>query len=79
MFEVSCLKSNKGLFLFQGLGTDEETLIELLCSRSNEELLEIKKIYQECKSKTSQAPSIRQKRCVPSMSLKEKYVRELSD
>lgn len=35
--------------LFQGLGTDEETLIEILCSRSNNELVEIKKVYRECK------------------------------
>lgn len=34
---------------FQGLGTDEETLIEILCSRSNDELVEIKKVYKECK------------------------------
>ncbi|XP_072517148.1 annexin A2b [Salminus brasiliensis] len=31
----------------KGLGTDEESLIELVCSRSNEELVEIKKVYRE--------------------------------
>ncbi|XP_037538839.1 annexin A2-A [Nematolebias whitei] len=31
----------------QGLGTDEDTLIELLCSRSNKELVEIKAVYKE--------------------------------
>uniref|UniRef100_A0A674P4F2 Annexin n=1 Tax=Takifugu rubripes TaxID=31033 RepID=A0A674P4F2_TAKRU len=30
-----------------GLGTDEETLIEIICSRNNEELTEIKKFYRE--------------------------------
>lgn len=36
---------------FQGLGTDEETLIELLCSRSNSELVQIKSVYKDCESK----------------------------
>lgn len=31
----------------KGLGTDEETLIELVCSRSNEEMVAIKKAYRE--------------------------------
>ncbi|KAG7327789.1 hypothetical protein KOW79_009395 [Hemibagrus wyckioides] len=31
----------------KGLGTDEESLIEIVCSRSTEELLEIKKVYKE--------------------------------
>ncbi|XP_047436973.1 annexin A2-like isoform X1 [Mugil cephalus] len=31
----------------KGLGTDEETLIEIVCSRSNEELTEIKKVYKD--------------------------------
>ncbi|XP_071771644.1 annexin A2-A-like [Centroberyx gerrardi] len=31
----------------KGLGTDEETLIEIVCSRSNAELAEIKSVYKE--------------------------------
>ncbi|XP_019731530.1 annexin A2 [Hippocampus comes] len=31
----------------KGLGTDEETLIEILCSRSKSELQEIKQVYKE--------------------------------
>ncbi|KAJ8252505.1 hypothetical protein COCON_G00218170 [Conger conger] len=31
----------------KGLGTDEETLIEMVCSRSDEELQQIKQVYKE--------------------------------
>ncbi|NP_001099070.1 annexin A2b [Danio rerio] len=31
----------------KGLGTDEESLIEMVCSRNKEELAEIKKVYKE--------------------------------
>ncbi|XP_067105260.1 annexin A2-B-like [Osmerus mordax] len=31
----------------KGLGTDEETLIEIVCSRSNDELMDIKSVYKE--------------------------------
>uniref|UniRef100_A0A669DRE8 Annexin n=1 Tax=Oreochromis niloticus TaxID=8128 RepID=A0A669DRE8_ORENI len=43
-FDASEIKGS-----IKGLGTDEETLIEILCSRSNDELVEIKKVYKECK------------------------------
>lgn len=41
-YDASELKAS-----MKGLGTDEETLIEIVCSRSNEELSEIKKVYKE--------------------------------
>lgn len=41
-FDASEIKTS-----IKGLGTDEETLIEILCSRSNDELVEIKKVYKE--------------------------------
>ena len=31
----------------QGLGTDEDSLIEIICSRTNQELQEINRIYME--------------------------------
>lgn len=32
----------------QGLGTDEGTLIEILCTRTNAEITAIKQSYQKC-------------------------------
>lgn len=64
---VFCLAVNVGcgsfrkrkVCLFQGLGTDEETLIEMLCSRSTEEMAEIKKVYteSECQFVTGRSQS----------------------
>ena len=34
-------------FHLQGLGTDEDVLIEILCTRSNAQLQEIKRVYKE--------------------------------
>lgn len=44
---IKLLYKSRLCCFFQGLGTDEETLIELVCSRNNEELAEIKKLYRE--------------------------------
>ena len=33
--------------VWQGAGTDEDVLIEILCSRENDEMEEIKQIYSE--------------------------------
>ncbi|KAK5873499.1 hypothetical protein PBY51_018535 [Eleginops maclovinus] len=41
-YDASELKAS-----MKGLGTDEETLIEIVCSRNNEELLEIKRVYKD--------------------------------
>ncbi|CAB1448811.1 unnamed protein product [Pleuronectes platessa] len=41
-YDASELKAS-----MKGLGTDEETLIEIVCSRSNEEMLAIKRVYKD--------------------------------
>lgn len=41
-YDAAELKSS-----IKGLGTDEESLIEIVCSRTNEEMLTIKKVYKE--------------------------------
>ncbi|CAL8351322.1 unnamed protein product [Merluccius merluccius] len=43
-YDASELKAS-----MKGLGTDEETLIEIVCSRSSQELTEIKRVYKESK------------------------------
>uniref|UniRef100_A0A3P8R7J6 Annexin n=1 Tax=Astatotilapia calliptera TaxID=8154 RepID=A0A3P8R7J6_ASTCA len=44
-YDASELKAS-----MKGLGTDEETLIEIVCSRNNEELAEIKRVYRDSES-----------------------------
>ncbi|XP_008308083.1 annexin A2-like [Cynoglossus semilaevis] len=41
-YDASELKAS-----MKGLGTDEETLIEIVCSRNNDELADIKRVYRE--------------------------------
>ena len=41
-FNLSVLES-----MSQGLGTDEDTLIEVMASRTNREILDLKKTYKE--------------------------------
>uniref|UniRef100_A0A672ZUR5 Annexin n=1 Tax=Sphaeramia orbicularis TaxID=375764 RepID=A0A672ZUR5_9TELE len=41
-YDASELKAS-----MKGLGTDEETLIEIVCSRSNEEMMVIKRVYKD--------------------------------
>lgn len=41
-YDASELKAS-----MKGLGTDEETLIEIVCSRSNDEMMAIKRVYKD--------------------------------
>lgn len=36
--------------IVQGIGTDEDDLIEILCTRSNKEIHALKAAYKTCKS-----------------------------
>lgn len=49
IFEICSVTSDFkiSVFLFQGIGTDEATLIEILASRTNMEILDIKNAYKE--------------------------------
>lgn len=41
-YDASELKAS-----MKGLGTDEDSLIEIICSRTNQELQEINRVYKE--------------------------------
>lgn len=41
---VKCCKHSP--IVLQGIGTNEKVLIDIICSRSNEELIEIKRAYE---------------------------------
>ena len=34
---------------FQGLGTDEQVLVEIICTRTNEQINAFKQSYKTCK------------------------------
>ena len=44
---MSIHKKKSRLFLLQGAGTDESTIIEILCARTDEQIEEIKTKYNE--------------------------------
>ncbi|ESO86736.1 hypothetical protein LOTGIDRAFT_148126, partial [Lottia gigantea] len=44
--EFDAKKLNKAI---KGLGTDEQVLVEIICTRSNEQLKTIKETYKSCK------------------------------
>lgn len=39
-----------------GMGTDESTLIEILCSKTNEEIFNLIRVYEDCKDISSTPP-----------------------
>jgi hypothetical protein len=47
IFEMEDKMNQISVLFSQGAGTDESTLVEIMCSRSNEEIDELKEKYQE--------------------------------
>lgn len=43
-------------FSLQGLGTDEDTLVEILASRTNKEIREIKQAYKQGNINANECP-----------------------
>ena len=42
-----CCSSSVPVFCFQGLGTDDRVLVEIMCSRTNAEIAAIKEAYKK--------------------------------
>ncbi len=49
---------NLKYFSLQGLGTDEDTLVEILASRTNKEIREIKQVFKQGNINASYHPVI---------------------
>lgn len=53
--EYLCKQLHKAM---AGMGTDESTLIEILCSKTNEEIASLIQVYEDCKYISTNTPHL---------------------